>query len=144
MVDSGYANTSSFLAPYRGNRYHIGDFGGSRRRHRNPKDLFNHHHAQLRNVVERAFGVLKAHFHMLNKVPCYPYKTQCLIVIACCKLHNYLRKEQRNDNVEPIPLDSNLECGDEDPHLDGLVLLTQLNIGDNLRRHVVNQLWANK
>ena len=59
-MDSGYANTPRFIAPYRGDRYHIGSFHGTNRRYSSEKDLFNHRHAQLRNVVERTFGVLKA------------------------------------------------------------------------------------
>ena len=40
LVDGGYANTPSFIAPYRGVRYHLSEF----RRHRsyaNYKELFN-------------------------------------------------------------------------------------------------------
>ncbi|MQL88466.1 hypothetical protein Taro_021020 [Colocasia esculenta] len=48
LVDAGYANTSSFLAPYRGHMYHISSF----RRpgngcYENKQDKFNHRHAQL-------------------------------------------------------------------------------------------------
>ena len=53
LVDGGYANTSSFLAPYRGVRYHLKEFGPGHRRPQNSKELFNHRHALLRNHVER-------------------------------------------------------------------------------------------
>nr|CAD1823302.1 unnamed protein product [Ananas comosus var. bracteatus] len=50
LVDSGYANTDRFLAPYRGVRYHLSQFDGNARArtHRSPRDLYNHRHAQLR------------------------------------------------------------------------------------------------
>jgi hypothetical protein len=60
LVDGGYANTTSFLAPYRGVRYHLKEFGAGHRRPQNPKELFNHRHALLRNHVERALGCLRS------------------------------------------------------------------------------------
>ena len=59
LVDGGYANTQFFLAPYRGVRYHLKEFGHGRHRPQNYKELFNHRHAVLRNHVERVLGVLK-------------------------------------------------------------------------------------
>ena len=37
LVDGGYANTPSFLAPYRGVRYHLKEFGHGRHRPQNHK-----------------------------------------------------------------------------------------------------------
>jgi hypothetical protein len=62
LVDGGYANTTSFIAPYRGVRYHLSEFRRQGNRYANYKELFNHRHAQLRNHIERAFGVLKNGF----------------------------------------------------------------------------------
>ncbi|XP_020255595.1 uncharacterized protein LOC109832628 isoform X2 [Asparagus officinalis] len=46
LVDSGYANTSKFIALYRGSRYHLGDFtNGTTRAYRDTKDKYNHRHA---------------------------------------------------------------------------------------------------
>ncbi|XP_072147857.1 uncharacterized protein [Setaria viridis] len=56
LVDGGYANIPSFLAPYRGVRYHLKEFGARHRRPQNSKELFNHHHALLRNHVERTLS----------------------------------------------------------------------------------------
>jgi hypothetical protein len=58
LVDGGYANTSSFIAPYRGVGYHLSEFRGCHG-YANYKELFNHSHAILRNHIKRAFGVLK-------------------------------------------------------------------------------------
>ncbi|WVZ91704.1 hypothetical protein U9M48_037838 [Paspalum notatum var. saurae] len=90
-----------FVAPYRGDRYHFGSFRGSNRHYKGEKDLFNHRHAQLRNVVERTFGVLKARFPILKVkggIP-YPYETQVKIVMACCIIHNFIRKATQNDEL---------------------------------------------
>ncbi|OAY65043.1 putative nuclease HARBI1, partial [Ananas comosus] len=101
LVDSGYANTEKFLTPYRGERYHISQFDASTlaRVHRNPRDLYNHRHAQLRNVVERTFGILKKRFKILNVATPFSYKVQYLIAMACCIIHNFIRRHQANDNI---------------------------------------------
>ncbi|OAY75581.1 hypothetical protein ACMD2_25802, partial [Ananas comosus] len=103
LVDSGYTNTEKFLAPYRGERYHISQFDASTRArvHRNPRDLCNHRHAQLRNVVERTFGILKKRFKILNVATPFSYKVQCLIAMAYCIIHNFIRRHQANDNIFP-------------------------------------------
>ncbi|GJY16792.1 hypothetical protein Tco_0387214 [Tanacetum coccineum] len=57
-------HTRGFMAPYRNVRYWLGDF--HRKRAMTSKEKFNHAHAKLRNVIERAFGVLKARFPIHN------------------------------------------------------------------------------
>jgi hypothetical protein len=56
QVDAGYANTTQFLAPYRGTRYHLQEQGRAKQKPRDYKELFNLRHAQLRNHIERAIG----------------------------------------------------------------------------------------
>ncbi|GMP97486.1 hypothetical protein CsSME_00045720 [Camellia sinensis var. sinensis] len=41
------------------------------RRYHGPKELFNHRHSSLRNVIERTFGVLKQRFPLLRHMPRY-------------------------------------------------------------------------
>ncbi|KAE9391292.1 hypothetical protein BT96DRAFT_832250, partial [Gymnopus androsaceus JB14] len=58
-------------------------------RPQNKEELFNLRHAQLRNVIEHIFSVLKNKFRMACK-PCnYPIQIQCLIALALAILHNY-------------------------------------------------------
>ncbi|OAY82550.1 putative nuclease HARBI1, partial [Ananas comosus] len=142
LVDSGYANTEQFLAPYRGERYHIGQFDASTRArdHRNPRDLYNHRHAQLRNVVERTFGILKKRFKILNVTTPFPYKVQCLIVMACCIIHNFIRRHQANDYIffeGPNEQDAENEGGEGD--LVGVIDDSQN--GEDLCANITNQLW---
>jgi hypothetical protein len=91
VVDAGYGCTKGFLAPYRRNRYHMQQF-----RDTGPptgvKELFNYRHSSLRCVVERTFGVLKNRFKIFNLMPPYPLRYQRLFVIACCTIHNFIRK----------------------------------------------------
>ncbi|KAL6276458.1 hypothetical protein ACE6H2_020059 [Prunus campanulata] len=99
VVDAGYSNVPGFLAPYRGERYHLRDYRGPRRAPRGPMELFNYRHSSLRNVIERCFGVLKARFPILKLMPNYPPRRQRRIPIACCVLHNFIRKEARRDRM---------------------------------------------
>ncbi|KAL2247287.1 UNVERIFIED_CONTAM: hypothetical protein Sindi_2581000 [Sesamum indicum] len=92
-VDSAYPNFPGFLAPCRQDRYHINSFRGNNRQAHSPKELFNQRHSQLRNVIERAFGVLKNRFPILKgPMPPYSLDRQRDLVIACCVIHNFIRK----------------------------------------------------
>ncbi|ONI27609.1 hypothetical protein PRUPE_1G096200 [Prunus persica] len=88
LVDSGYANMREFLAPYRGERYHLRDYRGRGRHPREAMELFYYRHSSLRNGIERCFGVLKARFPILKRIP-----------VACCTMHNFIRMQSRNDII---------------------------------------------
>ncbi|XP_024965784.1 uncharacterized protein LOC112505983 [Cynara cardunculus var. scolymus] len=90
LCDAAYANTRRFLTPYRNTRYLLADF--RRRLALTKEERFNHAHAQLRNVIERAFGVLKARFPILKQMAPYPFRIQRNIVIACFAIHNFIRR----------------------------------------------------
>ncbi|CAH9117738.1 unnamed protein product [Cuscuta epithymum] len=115
LVDCGFANRRQFLAPFRGVRYHLQDFGGDGRHPGNERELFNLRHASLRNVVERIFGIFKSRFAIFKSAPPFPFKTQAELVLACAGVHNYLRKECRADE---FPVDSDDDEEDStDPSL---------------------------
>jgi hypothetical protein len=96
LVDSGYPNRKGYLAPYKGQRYHIPEFQNAGQ----PiglKEVFNHAHSSLRNVIERSFGVLKMKWRILRNVPSYPMEKQTMIIIACMALHNFIRESNLSD-----------------------------------------------
>ncbi|MCL7039415.1 hypothetical protein MKW94_017860, partial [Papaver nudicaule] len=99
ILDSAYTNMPGFLTPYRGERYHLRDFRGRSRQPKGPMELFNHRHSSLRNVIKRAYGVLKIRYPILKNMPNYPLRKQRLIPIACCTLHNFIRLNSRNDEL---------------------------------------------
>ncbi|XP_012702853.1 uncharacterized protein LOC105914750 [Setaria italica] len=90
LVDSGYANRTGFLAPYRQTKYHIQDFQNVPEP-QGMKEVFNYAHSSLRNVIERAYGVLKMKWRILLDIPAYPPETQTRIICACMALHNFIR-----------------------------------------------------
>nr|XP_027118694.1 protein ALP1-like [Coffea arabica] len=63
LVDAGYCNADGFLAPYRGQRYHLNEFNGYRPQR--PDEYFNMKHSKARNIIERCFGLLKGRFHAI-------------------------------------------------------------------------------
>ena len=97
MCDAGYTNGPGFLAPYRGQRYHLNDW-------KNPptttKEFFNMKHSHARNCIERCFGILKQRFGILRDQSFYPPKTLARIISACCILHNFIRGEMPEDPIE--------------------------------------------
>ncbi|MCL7025981.1 hypothetical protein MKW94_003479 [Papaver nudicaule] len=87
-----------YLAPYRGERYHLNDYSGTRVP-RSAREKFNHAHSSLHNVIERVFGVLKARFPILKMMPPYSLRKQRNIVIAACAIHNFIRKHAMKDDL---------------------------------------------
>ncbi len=90
LVDSGYANTTRFLAPYRSAPYHPSDFNG--RSPRGMEQHFNFVHASLRNIIERTIGVWKKKWKILQLMHEFDSVIQVKIVIATATLHNFIQK----------------------------------------------------
>ncbi|XP_071708135.1 uncharacterized protein [Rutidosis leptorrhynchoides] len=110
LCDAAYTNARGFLAPYRNTRYWLADF--RRRRALTSKEKFNHGHAQLRNVIERAYGVLKSRFPILKEMAPYPFPVQRNVVIACFAIHNFIRKWNIHDELFR-------ECDEQDEEDEG-------------------------
>ena len=89
-MDAGYSNTKGYLAPYKGERYHIPDFRG-RSLPQGIEEIFNHAHSSLRNVIERTIGVWKNRWHILHDMKPFPLVKQEKIIVATIALHNFIR-----------------------------------------------------
>ena len=89
---------AGFHPPYRGVRYHLKEQYQSQQKPENKEKLFNLHHAQLRNVIERIFGILKRRFRILRTPPEYHFPTQVKLVFALTVLHNFIRLN--SDGIE--------------------------------------------
>uniref|UniRef100_A0A5B7B2I9 Uncharacterized protein n=1 Tax=Davidia involucrata TaxID=16924 RepID=A0A5B7B2I9_DAVIN len=99
LVDAGYTNGEGFLAPYRGQRYHLNDWKEGHQP-TTPEEFFNMKHSAARNVIERCFGLLKLRWAILRSPSFYPVNTQNRIIMACCLLHNFIRREMPVDPSE--------------------------------------------
>ena len=75
-------------------------------RPKNKEELFNLHHAMLRNVIERIFGVLKRRFRILQLAPEYNIDTQSRLPAALSALHNFIRTQDPDDTeMQEIGMD---------------------------------------
>ncbi|PKA55247.1 hypothetical protein AXF42_Ash003884 [Apostasia shenzhenica] len=100
LVDSGYANTDCFIAPYRTARYHLSNYREpSQRTYEKKEEVYNHQHAQRRNIVERTFGILKKKFRILTEMKQFSFKTQVKIIIICAIIYNFIL---RNKGIEDL------------------------------------------
>ncbi|KAK3198504.1 hypothetical protein Dsin_021919 [Dipteronia sinensis] len=92
LVDSGYPNMKGYLAPYKGERYHLQEFRSSGQP-KSSRETFNYVHSSLRSVIERCFGVWKARWRILQHMSNYKFDKQVVIVTASLALHNFIRRE---------------------------------------------------
>ncbi|GJS68769.1 Myb/SANT-like domain, harbinger transposase-derived nuclease domain protein [Tanacetum coccineum] len=150
LCDAAYAHTRGFMAPYRNVRYWLGDF--RRRRPLNGKEKFNHSHAKIRNVIECAYGVLKARFPILKRMAPFSLTKQRNITIACFALHNFIRKEGLDDELYSTNDQLNVQLDNENVLVEddgGIeedeVVQPQKNASDrqymtNLRDQIAQQL----
>ncbi|KAL6558434.1 hypothetical protein OROMI_018784 [Orobanche minor] len=102
LCDNGYPNGEGFLTPYKGVRYHLDGWNGSLRRPQTFQEYFNMKHTRARNVIERAFGLLKIRWGILRSPSYYPIKVHNRIIVACCLLHNFIRREMIVDPMEHL------------------------------------------
>ncbi|OLL25540.1 putative nuclease HARBI1 [Neolecta irregularis DAH-3] len=100
LVDAGYAMKKGFLPPYRGIRYHLREQILAAQRPNTKEELFNLRHSQLRNAVERIFGILKKRFSILKIQMEYPFHVQAQIVQALAALHNFITIHSVDDELE--------------------------------------------
>ncbi|PPD68235.1 hypothetical protein GOBAR_DD34884 [Gossypium barbadense] len=71
LVDAGYTNCEGFLAPFRGQRYHLREWRQVYQPS-SPQEFFNMKYASARNVIERCFGLLKLRWGILRSSSFYP------------------------------------------------------------------------
>ncbi|PPD99794.1 hypothetical protein GOBAR_DD03200 [Gossypium barbadense] len=70
LVDAGYTNCERFLAPFRGQRYHLNEWRQGYQPS-SPQEFFNMKHASARNIIERCFGLLKLRWGILRSPSFY-------------------------------------------------------------------------
>lgn len=102
LCDNGYANCDGFLTPYKGVRYHLKEWGTTTEAPKNPQEIFNMRHTRARNVIERAFAVLKMRWGILRSAAFYPVGVQTNIILVCFLLHNFIRSEMESDTIELV------------------------------------------
>ncbi|XP_049406043.1 uncharacterized protein LOC125869619 [Solanum stenotomum] len=98
----GYTNGKGFLSLYQGYSYWLKDWRGDNPSPRCKEELFNMRHDRARNVIERAFGLVKGRWGILKSSSWYSVKVHNRIISACCLIHNFIRREME---VDPLDID---------------------------------------
>ncbi|KAI3695280.1 hypothetical protein L1987_78275 [Smallanthus sonchifolius] len=143
LVDAGYTNGEGFLAPFRGQRYHLNTWLNGRRPE-TPEEYFNMKHSAARNVIERCFGVLKKRWAILRSPSFYPIKTQNKIILACCLMHNFIRREMTYDPFDDDEfIDTNNDADDEDlgSHVEHITTIGTSNEWTNFRHSLATSMF---
>jgi hypothetical protein len=97
LADAGYSNTSMWLTPYRGVRYHLREIQQADRKPENKYELFNFRHSSLRIVVERTFGVFKRRWRIYDRAPEFDWETQLKLVYSLAAVHNFISIQEDVD-----------------------------------------------
>ncbi|KAK2655830.1 hypothetical protein Ddye_008882 [Dipteronia dyeriana] len=117
LVNAGYPNMKGYLAPYKGERYHLPVFRTSGQPIES-RETFNYVHSSLRSVIERCFGVWKARWKILQHMPNYKFDKQVTIVTASMALHNFIRREAIADiEFESYKEDEDYVLEDEESYM---------------------------
>lgn len=80
--DDAFALTEKFMKPYSQTGLTV------------EKRIFNYRLCRARRIVENAFGILVSRFGVFQRPIALSAEKSQTIVLACCYLHNYLRKNK--------------------------------------------------
>lgn len=141
LGDAGFPGRIGLLVPYRGVRYHLREFAVAlNSRPSNYKELFNLRHSQLRNVIERAFGVLKKRFRIIKENNDYSTRTQAMLMTAVSALHNFIMTFDPNDAEEDIE-EEDLQPGARDEQNGDGIDEEEDQASDVLRDEIAHAMW---
>ncbi|KAL6896661.1 hypothetical protein ACP4OV_007233 [Aristida adscensionis] len=118
------------------------------------KELFNLRHAQLRNHIERAIGILKMRFPIMKVGTFHPMETQVKIPLVAAILHNMIRgqngdeswlhqRENLENERQRLPTRRNIDMpnGDTAYNNDVEHMNSQRTAGNILRDSIAMKMW---
>ncbi|KAM5343085.1 hypothetical protein ACJ41O_004932 [Fusarium nematophilum] len=145
LADAGFGVRKGILTPFPRHLYYLRDFLQRRMMPQCEEELFNRRHCELRQAVERAFGMWKRKFRILrNSPPEYKIDDQLLIIYATAGLYNFIISE----GVEPAEekLQQAQELTEEER---GILVAAQrradsivpFQTGPRMREHIAAWIW---
>ncbi|XP_057517828.1 uncharacterized protein LOC130798745 [Amaranthus tricolor] len=127
------------LAPYRGQLYHLKEW--TDRQPQTAEEYYNMKHARARNVIERCFGLLKGRWSILRSPSFFPIRTQGRIVMACCLLHNLIRKVMPTDDVKEENMSNDNSDNDSDDEVEYITTIATSDRWTNYRNTLAQDLF---
>lgn len=108
-------------------------------------------HSSARNVIERCFCDIKNRWAILRSPSFYPIKTQNRIILACCLLHNFIKREMPDDiptSYSESDSDGDNNDDQEDDNVGGSIRSIELsNEWTTWRNNLANEMyneWRNR
>lgn len=141
LADAGFPLLRNYITPFRSTSYDLNEIRG--RIPCAPRELFNHRHSSLRNVIERTFGVWKRRFNIIRKEQMYSYEKQIDLVFACACVQNHVRGFMPFDIILDS-IDKKLptqQHDDDDPIGERLYRTEDGRQGKTIRDTVVTNMW---
>ena len=107
------------------------------------EELLNLCHAQLRNVIEHIFGVIKQKFQILLLAPEYDLDIQARLPAALCALHNFTRE---HDSEITALHDNGGHIDHEFHHRGGIHEMEGVGADDpeavDMRDNIAHKMWV--
>ena len=142
LCDSGYTHGPGFVTPYPNTRYHLKSWGVGREAPQNHEEYFNMLHSKARNVIERAFGVLKIRWAIINEQSKYPVEVQNKVILACCLSQNFIRLNMSRDSLEDVEFtDDEDETENDDPPDESIQVLRRTDEWTAMRDNLAMELY---
>lgn len=141
LADGGYnINHGMLRTPFTRTRYHLKEWSNASQKPQNARELYNLRHASLRNVVERAFGVLKSRFKILTQTRLgFSIATQRDVVYACIALHNFMNRTGSDPEQEYV--EDEVDEADEEALVADNCLLPKPIVMEEERLKIANSMW---
>lgn len=119
----------------------------------NHKELFNLRHAQLRNVVERIFGVAKNKFAILREGTDFSARKQADLITAFIVIFNFIRifgdddinwdpKSWRDIDFDGVAEHSGAEGSADEGELGEHISAAERRAADNRRDSIAMAMWT--
>lgn len=128
-----------FITSYRNTLYHLNEFQGCRPS--NERELFNHQHSSCHNIIERIFEVLKKRFGIKCEELMYSFEKQKQIFIACCCVHNHIRRYMLYDKcLEDVELEASPSTIEE-VNAPPASRFVECRAGHSIRKRIAKDMW---
>jgi len=123
-------------------RYHLKEWDRANRNPENALELFNLRHSNLRNHIERIFGVLKSRFPILSTPQAFAIKDQIRHLRALCGLHNFIRTHSANLDDELRRYEDQEDDDEQRDEVLAGVGQRDNTAGQRLRPGISDAMWA--
>ncbi|XP_042056446.1 uncharacterized protein LOC121801041 [Salvia splendens] len=104
-------------------------------------------HTKARNVIERAFAVLKMRWGILRSPSFYPIEVQTGLIIACFLLHNFIRANLEVDPCEEdlsSPPDNGGTSDNEEPVVHTVNVVSPIALWTKKRDDLAAAMWGQR